>query len=279
LSNLKESVLIKFLNKFDDKEIKPTSRQFTWSPGDSSSSVKVISDFHVIPASSTDLALTVATHEDSIGVLFIDPDQTGDLTIKINGDTNGNTVNARRGISGNITSLTVTNASASLTRYLKQFTILPNGTIDQASSVASISFGNVKGPGSAVDNSVARFDGETGKLLASSGVIIDDNNFMSGAIVIKNIRTITVDDAVDADDDIILVNCTAGDVIVTLPLAASSEGRELIFKKIDVTNSLGIIDGNGAEKVDDVSNYKLVTQYDFLRIVCNGTAWYVIGQY
>lgn len=279
MSNLKESVLIKFLNKFDDKEIKPTSRQFTWSPGDSSSSVKVISDFHVIPASSTDLALTVATHEDSIGVLFIDPDQTGDLTIKINGDTNGNTVNARRGISGNITSLTVTNASASLTRYLKQFTILPNGTIDQASSVASISFGNVKGPGSAVDNSVARFDGETGKLLASSGVIIDDNNFMSGAIVIKNIRTITVDDAVDADDDIILVNCTAGDVIVTLPLAASSEGRELIFKKIDVTNSLGIIDGNGAEKVDDVSNYKLVTQYDFLRIVCNGTAWYVIGQY
>lgn len=45
--------------------------------------------------------------------------------------------------------------------------------------------GDVVGPGSATDNAVARFDLTTGKLIQDSGVIIDDNNNVSGIASIQ----------------------------------------------------------------------------------------------
>lgn len=44
--------------------------------------------------------------------------------------------------------------------------------------------GDVTGPSSATDNAVARFDGTTGKLIQSSGIVIDDSNVMAGAKVL-----------------------------------------------------------------------------------------------
>lgn len=44
--------------------------------------------------------------------------------------------------------------------------------------------GDVKGPSSSLKNSIARFDGETGKFITDSGITIDDDNIMSGAAAI-----------------------------------------------------------------------------------------------
>lgn len=46
--------------------------------------------------------------------------------------------------------------------------------------------GDVTGPSSATDNSVARFDGTTGKLIQSSGVLIDDSDVLTAAQVIDS---------------------------------------------------------------------------------------------
>ena len=40
--------------------------------------------------------------------------------------------------------------------------------------------GDVVGPGSSTDESIARFDGTTGRLLQNSGILIDDSNNVTG---------------------------------------------------------------------------------------------------
>lgn len=138
MSTLQESVTANFETKFDDVSLRPRSRKFIWYPADAYSSVKAITDFHIIPAGSTDLSLTVAIHNNSIMVVFIDPDNTGDLSVKINGDTVGNKVASRRVVSDNILTVTASNASATQVRILKQYTIIPQGTINQINSTAAV---------------------------------------------------------------------------------------------------------------------------------------------
>lgn len=48
-------------------------------------------------------------------------------------------------------------------------------------TVAGVGLGDVTGPASSVDNSVARFDGITGKVIQNSGVIIDDSGNITAA--------------------------------------------------------------------------------------------------
>jgi hypothetical protein len=70
--------------------------------------------------------------------------------------------------------------------------LVSNGTLtDNGDNTATLTTGggsgsgDVTGPGSATDNAAARFDGTTGKLIQNSGVIIDDNNNVSGIASIQ----------------------------------------------------------------------------------------------
>lgn len=62
--------------------------------------------------------------------------------------------------------------------------------IEEVAAEASGGSGDVVGPASAVDNSIARFDTTTGKLLQGSGVTIDDSNVLTvggaGSIIVNS---------------------------------------------------------------------------------------------
>jgi hypothetical protein len=74
-------------------------------------------------------------------------------------------------------------------------------------TIASRAFTDlVKGPASAVDNTVPRFDSTTGKLIQTSSVVIDDSNNVtgvadlttSGAVVIGSIAALSANRVIDA---------------------------------------------------------------------------------
>jgi hypothetical protein len=96
----------------------------------------------------------------------------------------------------------------------------------------------------------------------------------NGGQFLVGIRTITASDSVDASDTVILANATGGAVTVTLPAVATSEGRQLIVKKIDASANAVTIDGAGSETIDGTTTKSTTTQYALYRIVCDGTYWW-----
>lgn len=103
---------------------------YEWYCIDPDSSITIASDFWVIPAESTDLSLPLTLHSSALMVLLYDVGQSEDLSVKINGDTNPSNIANVRGISGPLTSLSVTNASDINARILRVYWALPSGTIE-----------------------------------------------------------------------------------------------------------------------------------------------------
>lgn len=75
--------------------------------------------------------------------------------------------------------------------------------------------------------------------------------------------------------NIILCDASSGAFTITLPLASSNTNKVYTIKKIDNTNNLVTIDGNGSETIDDEIN-QTINKFDSLKIVCNGTGWKII---
>ena len=185
MSTSSKSVVVEFLTKFEKTIVKPVSRRFSWRPEDNNSLVKVISDVFIIPASSTDLPITVTSHSDSVMTIFDDPDKTSDLTVKINGDTNGNNLSYWRAISGALGSLTVTNANVNSQRILKIYTIIPQGSIlvnDGTVATATTSNDKVK---VSVNDTISSY--LVNKIIAGTNIsVIETTDGGNETIVINN---------------------------------------------------------------------------------------------
>ncbi len=78
-----------------------------------------------------------------------------------------------------------------------------------------------------------------------------------------------------SSDYLLLVDATAGAVTITLPAASSSSGMVLIVKKTDSGANAVTVDANGAETIDGVTTVGLTTQYDSVKIQCDGTEWWI----
>lgn len=74
----------------------------------------------------------------------------------------------------------------------------------------------------------------------------------------------------------IIVDATSAAVTVTLPTASGKAGRMYTIKKIDASANIVTVDGNGAETVDGAADAQLTTQYQVVRVICNGTTWWIV---
>lgn len=99
---------------------------------------------------------------------------------------------------------------------------------------------------------------------------------LTGATNLGAIATVSGNTTLDATYSNVLVDASGGPVTLTLPAAASSTRRVYTIKKIDSSVNSVVIDGNGAETIDGAATVSLVTQYESLRIVCNGTSWFIM---
>jgi hypothetical protein len=63
---------------------------------------------------------------------------------------------------------------------------------------------------------------------------------------------------------------------ITLPTAADNTNR--VIQIINTTGTdIVTVDGEGAETVNGASNTTLVSQYDYVTIVCDGTEWLILS--
>lgn len=87
---------------------------------------------------------------------------------------------------------------------------------------------------------------------------------------ISTSRTLT------AFDYVLLVDATAGAVVLTLPPVLTSRDYAYTVKKIDNSVNAMTLDGDGGELIDNVLTKTTTTQYDVFRVVCDGAAWWLI---
>jgi len=103
-----------------------------------------------------------------------------------------------------------------------------------------------------------------------SGVRSERSGFSAG------VRRITASDVVGPNDYLILADCAAGAVTITLPAAAISLGRYLVAKKVDAGGNAMTLDGNASETIDGATTKATTTQYVALTLFCDGAGWWII---
>ena len=82
----------------------------------------------------------------------------------------------------------------------------------------------------------------------------------------------TASGAISPLDTYVIAN-SASDITLDLPTAAIAEGREITIKNINT--GVVTVDGDGSETIDDDTTQDL-NQYDAMKIVSDGTEWWVV---
>lgn len=76
-------------------------------------------------------------------------------------------------------------------------------------------------------------------------------------------------------DDYILVSATSADVVISLPSAATVDGKKYLIKKTDASANTVTVDPNGSETIEGDSTYVLSSQYQLVQVVSDGTNWII----
>lgn len=87
---------------------------------------------------------------------------------------------------------------------------------------------------------------------------------------------LTADTTLDDTYRVVLVDASGGAVTITLPAADLHSGRIYDVKKIDSSANAVTVDGNGSETIDDATTQTLSSQYASLRIISDGTEWWIL---
>lgn len=91
-------------------------------------------------------------------------------------------------------------------------------------------------------------------------------------------RALNGDTLLTAQDVVVVVDATGGDVVITLPNAAVNINQVLIVKKIDASVNLVTVSGAGGQTIDGAGSVDLTAQYASLTLWSDGSNWHVIGK-
>ena len=117
-------------------------------------------------------------------------------------------------------------------------------------------------------------------LVSGAGIAITQNvddititNTAGGSL---NTQTVTANTTLTISDDVTLVDATSGNIVISLPPAATVSGKLYNVKKIDNTSNSITIDPDGSELIDNGATLSTNIQYENFTIVCDGTKWWVL---
>lgn len=79
-------------------------------------------------------------------------------------------------------------------------------------------------------------------------------------------------------DDVILASTSGGAWTLTLYAASGNSGKILTIKKTTNDFTVLTIDGNSSETIDGQTTTTLNTQYESIRIICDGTNWHILDR-
>ena len=114
--------------------------------------------------------------------------------------------------------------------------------------------------------------------LVSSGVLSGNGLSLSGPVkqsILSKTANYTI---ADTDPDIVVVGVISAHATITLPTAADNTGR-IITVIIDGEPGAYnvVVDGEGAETINGAATKTNSVIYSYLRLLCNGTGWDIIG--
>lgn len=91
-------------------------------------------------------------------------------------------------------------------------------------------------------------------------------------------RTTKTDNYIAGDEMVILVDCSASQVGIILPEAATNSSKVYYIKKIDSSGNSVLIEGDSAdETIDGEVSIRLTLQYQYVTVICDSLDWYIIG--
>ncbi len=116
--------------------------------------------------------------------------------------------------------------------------------------------------------------GATGKTLRVSGGLPTwtDADATSPSVATS---TKTSSYTITGTDVVIFADATSGNVTITLPAASSFSGYNFYIKRIDSSSNTCSVASSGGT-IDGTSSFSLDTQYFAVRVVSNGSNWFII---
>ena len=192
----------------------------------------------------------------SLGNISLTSAVTGTLPVA-NGGTGATSITANGVVLGNGTSAVTTVAPSTSGNVLTS-----NGTTWTSGSpgVTSVATGNGLSGGTITSTGGGGVGGSADLGLVKTVV------FVTGSTVLTN------------DNHVVLVNCSAQSITLTLPSASSAGIRSFIVKKIDSTsNNVTISGSTTSEKIDGNNSISFYTQYECFTIIGDATSsWYIV---
>jgi hypothetical protein len=91
-----------------------------------------------------------------------------------------------------------------------------------------------------------------------------------------NWRLITASGTATQADGLILADCRAGNITISLPDAATMSGHLLAVKKVDPTAYTVTIDGYLGQSIDGAGGQTITTQYGRIGIETDGVTWWIV---
>ncbi len=116
--------------------------------------------------------------------------------------------------------------------------------------------------------------GATGKTLRVNGGIPAWADADTNPAVATSTKTSNY--TITGTDVIIFADATSGNVTITLPTASSFSGYNFYVKRIDGSSNTCSVARSGSDTIDGGTSFSLDTQYFAVRVVSNGSNWYII---
>lgn len=114
-------------------------------------------------------------------------------------------------------------------------------------------------------------------LSANSGILFPDNTEQSTAFKPseRKQKTVSSDYTLTLSDEIVFVDCSTSDVIVTAPSASGISGREFSIKRKPGGNFDCIISASGSETIDGSLTLSLYHDYEAVSLISDNNNWLV----
>lgn len=84
------------------------------------------------------------------------------------------------------------------------------------------------------------------------------------------IATVTVNTTLTSAHDMVLVDCTYGDITITIPAASTYPFKQYWIKKVDTTNHKVKVKCSSTDKLDNATEWLITYRYDTMSIVSDG---------
>jgi hypothetical protein len=90
-------------------------------------------------------------------------------------------------------------------------------------------------------------------------------------------RSVTASTSVVSSDFAIIADSTAAAITVSLPPAATANGRIFFVKRVNAGANNVTVDPFGSETIDGAATHVLTLQWHRVEIISNGTAWFIVA--